>query len=82
MAVHRETILYTEEDSSVVVKLKVKEGSSLNVGKILLVFEYEEPVQEKERQRNGHNKQHYIRANSDGLVTKVLIKEGDILTKK
>ena len=89
MATQRETVVYTEDKPSKVVKLKVSEGSALAVGNKIVVFEYledESQNEEKTTSSNGSNsnnrQQHFIRANSIGVVKNVFIKPGDTLFKK
>lgn len=86
MAAQTETVVFTEDRPSKVVRLKVSEGSAIGIGNKLIIFEYQEDELHytgKTTSTNGSNRhQQFIRANSVGVVKKIFVKEGDILLKK
>lgn len=88
MAAQTETVVFTEDKPSRVVRLKVSEGSAIGIGNKLIIFEYQddEPLDTANNtSNNGSNcnrHQQFIRANSVGVVKKIFVKEGDLLLKK
>lgn len=75
------SIHYTETCPAKITKLKVKVGSNLTAGQIIAHIQHEEIL--NETQSNGAASKHLanvLRANSAGLVEKLHVSEGDLVS--
>ena len=81
----RKSVIFSENFPVKIVKLKVKEGSHIKIGQILLHFEPEEtPFDEKDSvnyQRTNGPSKHVFRACSAGFLEKLYVNEGDVINQ-
>lgn len=82
-ATQRESLFFSENFRSKVVKVKVKEGSHITIGQILFQFEPEETgIRENQNANNSVSNgpsKFVVRATSAGLLEKLYIKEGNVI---
>lgn len=63
----------TVDEEIKVLKLKVKNGTMLYDGRLILIYE---PI----HQKDNEPKQKKLKSNTVGVVKNILVKEGDIVT--